>query len=979
MKKIIITIFVLFHIYAFSQSGDDGWDNRVLYQYGSNQEIARQSITFKPGYTTAGHVTMHAYINPDLPLNGGIPVSDGEFNMNYIRTFVPIHDNATATTPEHNGLDYDQWNETIQYFGGLGRLCQTVAVKASAAGTDIVQPVVYDDVGRQKQEYLPYAIMQSSANGPGGFRTDPIPELESFYSVYHPDDQEYAFAEKEYDGSPLNRVMQQYPPGADWRTGDGHPVSFNYETNGNNEIPILGVQSDHDLEKIGFYDAASLFKNTVSDENGSSTIEYKDKLGQVVAKMVSAAELPGTPLTTYYVYDDFGDLRYVIPPEAANEVKTHNNGTIGYFTTNPTIQQLCYYYQYDERRRMAIKKLPGAEPVYMVYNKRDQLVLMQDGNMRNPRKWLFTKYDVFNRPVMTGIYQHNEVLEQDDMQDVVVDPDNPNQYDNFETFNGTGDYGYSNDAFPDITTPGCEIHTLTWYDKYDFRGLLTPDTYSFDASQIDFHHLEDNHESTHTKGMITGTMTRILPNGEINLPSGIESLYSVMYYDKYGRVVQTITDNHLGGQDVVSHQINFTGDILLSKEAHSNGVDDVVIKHGFAYDNGKRLTTTTHQINEETPITLSHQKYDELGRLRRKYLHGGSGNALQTLNYAYNIRSWLTNINDVSALGEDMFAMELKYRSAAQPQYNGNIASMKWNTEMFGTHTYQFFYDGANRITNAYTTNHTTSYGYDKNGNIMSLTREGRYGGSPFYGSIDNLTYTYNGNQLQSVHDVNDPNHQNNGFTDDGSFATTEYQYDANGNMTQDLNKTLLLTRYNHLNLPQQIIIFEEFGNNILYLYDAAGRKLRKATRRDYNPTHTTDYVGSFVYVDDELQYLLTHEGRVVVDGSSYEYQYFLKDHLGNTRITFNESKQIIQEDSYYPYGMNMAGLSHSSGEDLPNKYRYNGKELQDDFGLDWYDYGARFYDAALGRWSVIDNKADKYYSITPYAYAVNNPILFID
>jgi RHS repeat-associated protein len=262
----------------------------------------------------------------------------------------------------------------------------------------------------------------------------------------------------------------------------------------------------------------------------------------------------------------------------------------------------------------------------------------------------------------------------------------------------------------------------------------------------------------------------------------------------------------------------------------------------------------------------------------------------------------------------------------------------------------------------------------------MSLTREGRFGESAAYGSIDELTYAYNGNQLQSVHDVNDPNHQNNGFTDDGSFITTEYQYDANGNMTQDFNKTLLLTRYNHLNLPQQIIIFEEFGNSILYLYDAAGRKLRKATRRDYNPTHTTDYVGSFVYVDNELQYLLTPEGRVVVDGSNYEYQYFLKDHLGNTRITFNESKQIIQEDSYYPYGMNMAGLSHKTGEDLPNKYRYNGKELQDDFGLDWYDYGARFYDAQIGRWHVVDPAIENnHFEHSPYIYVYNNPILLLD
>ena len=243
------------------------------------------------------------------------------------------------------------------------------------------------------------------------------------------------------------------------------------------------------------------------------------------------------------------------------------------------------------------------------------------------------------------------------MQDIVVDPDYPNEYNNFETYDGAGEYGYSNDAFPDITTTGCETLTVTWYDNYDFRGLLTPDAYTFDASQIAFNYLEDSHESTHTKGMVTGTMTGILPNGEINLPSGLTALYSVIFYDDYGRVVQTITDNHLGGQDIVSNQINFTGDILLTKEAHSNAVDDIEILHEFTYDNGKRLTTTTHQINEETPITLSHQNYDELGRLKRKYLHGNSTEALQTINYTYNIRSWLTNINDVSALVEDSVAL----------------------------------------------------------------------------------------------------------------------------------------------------------------------------------------------------------------------------------------------------------------------------------------------------------------------------------
>ncbi len=976
MRILICTIALFASLSLISQTGDDGWNDIELSEYNNNTEVARESIRLLPGFSTAGHATFRAYIDPDLPYNNGIAVSDGEFNMNYIRTFTPIHDNTTTTPPEHNGLDYDQWNETIQYFDGLGRLSQTLAVKASAAGTDIVQPVVYDDFGRQKQAYLPYTIAQEGTNGPGGYRADPIAELEDFYGFYHPGDAAFAFAEKDYDGSPLNRVVEQYPPGADWRAGNGHPVSFDYGTNASNEIPILGVQSDHDLEKTGFYLAATLFKNTIADENGVQSIEYKDKQGQVLVKNTYRPGLP-SPLTTYYVYDDFGDLRYVIPPEAALWVKNHGPGTIGHISTNPTIQQLCYYYQYDDRRQMAIKKLPGAEPVYLVYNKRDQLVLSQDGNMRENDEWLFTKYDVFNRPVMTGIFVSQASLTQYGMQ-VFVDTDT----DYYETFNGTGDNGYSNNAFPDITTTGCQIHTLIWYDNYDFLELngITSGAYAFDASQITFNYLEDEQESTHTKGMVTGTMTSILPNPEITLPAGTDPLYSVFYYDDYGRVVQTISDNHLGGQDVVSQLLNFTGDILLTKEAHSNGVDNIVILNQYEYDNGKRLTTTTHQVNSQSPVTLSHQKYDELGRLRRRYLHGNSGNALQTLNYAYNIRSWLTNINDVSALGDDMFAMQLNYKSAAHPQFNGNIASMQWNTERFGSHTYQFFYDGANRITNAYTANHTTSYSYDKNGNIMTLSCEGRYGESTSYGNIDALTYAYNGNQLQSVHDLTDYNHQNNGFSDNGSFSGTEYQYDLNGNMISDLNKRIDTIHYNHLNLPDQIDITPTSATQeVNYLYNAVGQKLHKATRINSTPATTTDYVGSFIYEDGVLQSILTPEGRVVVDGSSYEYQYFLKDHLGNTRITFNENKKIIQEDSYYPYGMSMTGLSHSSGEDLPNKYLYNGKELQDDYGLGWYDYGARFYDAQIGRFHTLDPLAENYYLHSPFIYALDNPVRFID
>ena len=180
--------------------------------------------------------------------------------------------------------------------------------------------------------------------------------------------------------------------------------------------------------------------------------------------------------------------------------------------------------------------------------------------------------------------------------------------------------------------------------------------------------------------------------------------------------------------------------------------------------------------------------------------------------------------------------------------------------------------------------------------------------------------------------------------------------------------------------MPQQLNINTDRTNEINYLYDAAGIKLRKQTLIDNAVEKTLDYIGNFVYEDLELRYILSNEGRIMVNSNrNYEYQYFLKDHLGNTRVTFNENEDIIQEDAYYPFGMQMNGLCYETGLDYKNKYLYNGKELQEEFGLDWYDYGARFYDAQLGRWHVVDPKASNFPSLSPYNYVENNPIILLD
>ncbi len=947
--------------------------------YENDIELARETITFVPGFETEGHNDFHTYIDPDIPFNGGISATNGEFNMNFIRTFSPIHDHKTDTIPAHTGLNYSQWAENITYFDGLGREVQRIIVSGSPYNSDVIQPIVYDNFGRLKEEHLPYAITQSGPDGPGGYRPDPVNEKIDFYNNYYPADKAYAFSNKEFDNSPLNRVLKQFPPGEVWNEGDGKPIEFSFSTN-DASIPVFKVKPNDYLKKDGYYAIGTFYKNITIDENGNENIEYKNKSDQVIAKIVSSTDLPGTTLETYYVYDDYGNLRYVISPNAAEEMKNHADGSIGHISTDTTIQQLCYYYQYDDRQRMVLKKLPGAKPVYYIYNKRDQLVLTQDGNHRAIDNWLFTKYDISNRPIITGKYHHTAYLNRVQMQNTV------DSTDVFYEDIGLGfEHGYSNNAFPSLSANNHQIYTVTYYDNYDYINQSSfANRYAFQYDEISFLYPLD----TNVKGQITSIKTKILPNSFITLDSELNYLLSVNYYDKYSRLIQTISDNHLGdgnttGMDIISNKINFTGDILLTKHNHFNGSENIIVKSEFEYDNGKRLKKTKHKINDEGWVTTSEQKYDELGQMNRKYLHGGSDGSLQTINYLYNIRGWLTDMNDITALEDDLFALNLGYTSGFNPQYNGNISSMIWNSSILGNNTYNFNYDGANRLIQAVfseTGYYDTEYTYDKNGNILTLSRQGKLGGTSTYDFIDELTYTFSGNQLQSVTDHGGDNFQNNGFSDNGSFSSCEFLYDNNGNMIADTNKSLSIIEYNYLNLPQKMFINSSGFNQINYLYDATGKKLRKKTLTDFAVEKNMDYVGSFVYEDDELKYLQTDEGRVMVNSDgTFEYQYFLKDHLGNTRVTFNEFGNVIQEDTYYPFGMQMNGLCFETGLDYKNKYLYNGKELQDEFGLEWYDYGARFYDVSIARWNGIDNYSEAFKYSSPYSYALNSPIVAYD
>ncbi len=439
--------------------------------------------------------------------------------------------------------------------------------------------------------------------------------------------------------------------------------------------------------------------------------------------------------------------------------------------------------------------------------------------------------------------------------------------------------------------------------------------------------------------------------------------------------------------EILSSKFNFAGELITSlQEIQTSSTSTAhTIQQWFSYDHRGRLVSEKHKIDNNETIELSKQLYNEYGLLAKKNLHktANASGFTQDIDYRYNIRDWLTDINNTDGIGNNFFAMKLEYNSSTNPQYNGNI-SIQTTRYANRFQRYSFTYDQYSQLLSAAHIGegaYGSAYAYDLNGNITHLNRDGRQNESGQYGGIDDLSYEYEGNQLKKVDD-NDQlaAYMNNGFRDNGSFQNVEYLYDANGNMTLDKNKENMTVDYNYLNLPQKINrICGPDINKIYYLYTADGNKLQKHTQISGGTLSTTDYVGSFQLIDGQEKSLAHSEGRIMINNDgSFDYQYYLKDHLGNVRIVFND-EGLVQQDGYYPFGMLMQGCGGFEAQNDPNKYLYNGKELQDEFGVEWYDYGRRMYDPALGRFHTQDRFAEKYHTMSPYQYGANNPVLMID
>jgi RHS repeat-associated protein len=883
---------------------------------GTNSYVNVIKIKVSPMGTltpTAASVPVTSYTYPGL-----VPMM-----MNYERTWEVEKPGVLSLATAKGLTSAVDYRQSTTYFDDLGRELQTVAKQATAGGNDQIAVLNYDQFGRVVQKFLPYTDSLAT----GDFRPNASAKQAGIYNSIFNGAEGYYYSNTIYEAAPTDRVLKETAPGNTW-TGNNIGVRRDYTFNtalDSVKIWLVGNNTTDTPTVTGNYAAGTLTTIVSTDEQENKVIEYKDMEGKTILKKVQLSDTLFNGyygwLSTYYVYDVFNRLRYVIPPNAVQYAWGNN------WNLNDTVRkQLCFAYNYDAAGKMITKRVPGAGETWMVYDARDRVVMTQDSSQRGLGKWMVTKYDSLNRPDSSGL---------------LTDPNARAYHQGLASLSTT---------YP-ATAGNFELLTQAYYDNYAWVSGAAPalgsamaTTYSGNSNYfITGYNVSPVYAQpivaiAITRGLLTGSKTKVVGS------SPAQYLYAVSFFDDRGRVIQTQGVNYTGAVDTVTTQYDFSGKPLRSLLNHQKGgsAPNTAQHHNvltkMSYDAGFRVKSLYKNIDGATSDQLiDSMQYDELGQLKAKYL----GNGVDSLVYDYTIRGWLTGINKnyVGGTANHYFGMELGYDKTASvigttnylnPAINGNISGTVWKSAGDGVgRKYDFSYDNANRITAAaYTDNKNTGWGttamdfsvsglgYDANGNILSMNQKGFKVGTPA-ATIDSLIYSYQttSNKLSQVVDrANDSLSLLGDFHYKGTKQAMDYSYDGNGNLSLDNNKAIDHIHYNYLNLPDTVHMNGK--GNICYTYDASGSKQKKVTMDSVAHLATTTlYQGGFVYQQtaaitspgggvDTLQFMGHEEGRArwafhkYLSGTTaygWEYDFYEKDHLGNTRVLLSQERDTAK------------------------------------------------------------------------------------
>ena len=880
---------------------------------------------------------------------------------------------------------------TSTYYDSFGCPVNVVAKGASTDSRDLTTMTEYDALDRTVKEWL--SVPCSVANGPIS-RRDFLGKSSSEY------DDSLAFRESQYELSPSAEAVRILQPGVAFSKRP-YITSFagNRQSDAMYRCQRFVPSSDYTFRTLGSYADGELAVVKTVDADNRTVLTFTDWKGNKVLERHVLDGSRGVTADTYYVYDALGKLRFVLPP--ALDGMTETGGNSWDIRSCVPLRQYAYFYRYDDRMLLVEKKLPGADPVYYINDITGNAVFSQDGNLRKGNRWNFSIPDRFGRTAVEGLCDAPDAAAVEGMFVRVAKTDYANAA---SSICGTG-------YCSNIVLQAPSLLTADYYDDYRFLTLR-----QFEGL--------NRMGSRNARGLKTGTMTAILepvytPVSADNLKAEPSKICSVVSYDSEDRIACVETSNILGGKDRTVTEYTFSGKPLSMAVTHTAaGKLTAEESYGYTYDALDRPLQTRYSINNGQSVMLADNRYDELGRLQSDRRNGSASLATE---YGYNLQGMPTRIS-TPLYTESLFYEQT--HNGSTPQYGGNISAIDWSvadeSDTYGKRGYTFSYDGMSRLTaaayleNGKLNNHfSTSYKYDLMGNILTLRREGLLD-SGDYGTIDDLTYSYEGNQVVKIDDVADesPSYSGAMHFRDAANEETEYTYDANGNMLTDSNKGITSIDYNVLDLPQCIktrprIIFKENADNaIYYTYSADGTKLRAKYKEadsrpmSYKPNVFKNkielniktngmvtpmarslesnyyYCSNLVYNDDRLSTILFDGGYASVDeGGGIVMHFYVKDHLGSNRLVVDGNGNIEEVNHYYPFGALMGDRCGVSR----NKYKYIGKELDTMYGWNMQDHEARWYDPVVGRWMATDPLQEKYESVSSYCYTANNPIRFVD
>ena len=660
---------------------------------------------------------------------------------------------------------------------------------------------------------------------------------------------------------------------------------------------------------------------------------------------------------TAYIYDIYDRLRAVAPP--GTPYQTINEG-------DSIFEKHLYIYRYNTIGQLSAIKFPQQGWAYTVYDRLDRPVLTQDALQREQGIWAFVKYDKIGRSVISGVYTSS--MTQQQLQDSV---DASPFF--FEERNLSSPTGYTYRVFP---TSGLTEYNISYFDSYDHIPLGNPwDTTGEEHTLL-------------TMGLPVASKSRILGTDDF--------LWSTVFYDSDHRPKVRYSQNYMGGYTKTANTYDYAGLLLSSRTEHRTSVDSFAVNSRYEYDHRGRLLKEYVQVDGQQELIKTALDYNELGQIIQTRIHSSDSgqNYLQSQRYSYDKTGTFKGINDIDSTDINrLFAYRLLYEDASEPRYDGNIAAQKWKvhgSEMAGGRipdSLAYTYDGLERLKTVNTSSggvatgdYDERFAYDIRGNITALSRYAEISGTRT--RIDSLRYTYDHDRHTRIDNV--AGVPGVGFTE-LSQANDEYRYNTNGMLVADDNKGITAISYNAFGLIDTVIWAN--GNRLVYTYTGAGERIRRKFLSGAN-TLTKHYVDGVQYSSvngdsSTFDFAQLSGARLRRSADTLRFEYDLTDHLGNTRVTFDEDPlnpcqpRILQYNSYYAFGDTMPGpgLEFVSGQ--KNSYLYNGKELQEETGL--YDYGFRMYDVAIGRWHAVDPLAANHYDLSAYQYVMNSPLRYID